>query len=237
MKTHKKRATIAGLLFIIAAVTAIIGLLLYDPVLHNADYIIAESKNGIQIVWGAFFEILLTFSMIGTCITLFPMLKKYNESLALGTVCFRLLECIIIIIGIISLLTIEELREASALNSAPNTNLLVAAQSLLIIHNWTFLFGPNIFLGPSTFLTGYLLYQSRLVPNSIAIMGMIGGPLISLSGILVMFGFFEQLSPWGILTAIPVFVYEMSLAVRLIYKGFNPTIASCDHTKRFHRSI
>lgn len=88
-------------------------------------------------------------------------------------------------------------------------------------HNWTFLFGPNLALGPSTTLLGYFWYTSRLVPRAIALLGLVGGPLIFISAVLVMFGVFDQVSTWGAILASPVFLYEMSLAVWLIVKGFN----------------
>lgn len=91
---------------------------------------------------------------------------------------------------------------------------------MILIHNWTFLYGPNIALGPSTFMTAYLLYKNNLVPKFIAILGLIGGPMICLNGVLVMFGIYSQLSIWGLIAAIPVFFYEMSLAMWLVIKGF-----------------
>jgi hypothetical protein len=72
-------------------------------------------------------------------------------------------------------------------------------------------------------MTSYLLYKSRLVPPFIAVLGMIGGPLIFSCGLLVTLGLFEQISLWGALLAIPVFAYEMSLAIWLLAKGFNAT--------------
>ena len=97
----------------------------------------------------------------------------------------------------------------------------MASKSLLAFHNWTFLFGPNIALAPSTLMTAYLLCKAKPVPRIIAIWGLIGGPLIFLSALLVMFGFYTQISVFGIVAALPVFFYEMSLAIWLIIKGFD----------------
>lgn len=225
MKTHPNRITavIAGSFFIIAAATAIIGVLLYDPILNDSYFIIRGSEKENQIVWGAFFEILLAFSVIGTSIALFPVLKKYNESMALGTVCFRLLESTMILIGIISLLAIVSLNHEFSKEMNPDASAyLIAGKLLVAIHNWTFLYGPNLVLGPSTLMTSYLLFKSKLIPRFITVLGLAGGPLISACALLVMFGIFNQISVWGALFAIPVFLYEMSLAVWLIMKGFNP---------------
>ncbi len=115
--------------------------------------------------------------------------------MAIGCVCFRLLEATIIIIGIISLLSIVTLNQEYVKVVAPNTSsFLTTGKLLLTVHNWTFLFGPNFALGPSTLFTSYLLYKSKLVPRFISILGLIGGPLIFASATLVMFGFYPQIS-------------------------------------------
>ncbi|HQW25439.1 MAG TPA: DUF4386 domain-containing protein [Saprospiraceae bacterium] len=224
MKSNRSNAIAAGILFIIAAVAAMTGRILYGPILADPDYIIKGTAHEAQVLWGAFFEILTAFAVIGTPVALFPVLRKYNQSLAIATVSFRLLETTMIIVGILSLLTIVTLSHEFTNEINPDTtSYLLAGKSLLAFQNWTFAFGPNVALGPSTFMTGYLLYRSKLVPRFISILGMVGGPVIFTCGVLVMFGMFTQTSLWGGLLAIPVFVYEMSLAIRLLSRGFNKT--------------
>ncbi len=221
MKTNRNIATSAGILFILAAVAAIIGALLYNPILQYPDYIIKGTAHEKQILWGAFFEIVTAFAVIGTPIALYPVLKKYNQSMAIATVIFRLLEATMIIVGILNLLTIVTLNHEFSKGVNPDAaSYVLAGKTLVSLHNWTFAFGPNIALGPSTFMTAYLLYKSKLVPRFISILGLIGGPFIFICGVLVMFGLFLQISLWGVLLGIPVFLYEMSLAVRLLAKGF-----------------
>ena len=222
MNSNRKTAIIVGVLFILAAVTAIIGFALYQPILNDPDYIIKGSANETKVIWGAFFELVLAFSVIGISVMMFPIVKKKNESIAIGYVCFRLLEATIIIIGIISLLSIVTLSQAFAKAVAPNASSFLTAGKLLVtVHNWTFLLGPNLALGLSTLMMGYFLYKSNLVPRLISVLGLIGGPLIFACAVLVMFGIFLQVSVWGAVLAIPVFAYEMTLAVWLIVKGFN----------------
>lgn len=224
MKSNRSNAIAAGILFIIAAVAAMTGRILYGPILTDPEYIIKGTAHEAQVLWGAFFEILTAFAVIGTPVALFPVLRKYNQSMAIATVGFRLLEATMIIVGILSLLTIVTLSHQFTNEINPdNISYLLAGKTLLALQNWTFAFGPNIALGPSTFMTGYLLYRSKLVPRIISILGMIGGLLISSCGVMIMFGLFTQTSLWGGLLAIPVFVYEMSLAIRLLSRGFNKT--------------
>lgn len=224
MKSNRSNAIAAGILFIIAAVAAMTGRILYGPILTDPEYIIKGTAHEAQVLWGAFFEILTAFAVIGTPVALVPVLRKYNQSMAIATVGFRLLEATMIIVGILSLLTIVTLSHQFTNEINPdNISYLLAGKTLLALQNWTFAFGPNIALGPSTFMTGYLLYRSKLVPRFISILGMIGGLLISSCGVMIMFGLFTQTSLWGGLLAIPVFVYEMSLAIRLLSRGFNKT--------------
>lgn len=226
MKTTRTSASLAGVFFIIAAVAAITGALLYDPILKNPDYIIQTRPLEAQVLWGAFFEILTALAVIGTPLALYPVLKKYNDRMALACVGFRLLEAAMILVGILSLLAMVSLNHEFIKEADPNTaSYLIAGKSLKALHDWTFTFGPNILLGPSTFMTAYLLYSSRLVPRFISILGLAGGPLIFGCGILVMFGVFPQVSHWAGLLAIPVFLYEMSLAIWLLTRGFNAPAA------------
>lgn len=226
MKTNRTSANLAGVFFIIATVAAIVGALLYDPILKDSAYIIHTHPLGARVLWGAFFEIITALAVIGTPLALYPVLKKYNERMALACVGFRLLEAGMILVGILSLLTIVSLNHEFLKETDPNTaSYLITGKSLKALHDWTFLFGPNILLGPSTFMTAYLLFSFRLVPRFISILGLAGGPLIFACGILVLFGAFPQVSAWGGLLAIPVFLYEMSLAVRLLVKGFNSPVA------------
>ena len=224
MDSNRKNEILIGVLFILAAVTAIIGLALYQPILNDADYIVKASANDTQVIWGAFCELILAFSVIGIAVMMYPILNKENESIAIGYVCFRLLEATIIIIGIISLLSVVTLNQEFTKAVNPNViSFLTAGKLLITVHNWTFLFGPNLALGPGTLMMSFVLYKSKLVPRYIYFLGLIGGPLIFACAVLVMFGVFLQISIWGVLLAIPVFAYEMTLAVWLIVKGFNST--------------
>jgi hypothetical protein len=118
------------------------------------------------VILGALFELILVCSNIGTSIMLFPFLKKHNESIALGYVCFRLLEAVVISVGIISVLSLLTLSQEFVEAAAPNAAYYQTSGTLLkAIHDWTFLLGPNFLLGVNTMLYSYLLYQSKLVPR------------------------------------------------------------------------
>jgi hypothetical protein len=222
MDSNRKNEITVGALFILAAVTAIIGLDLYQPILNDTYSVIKGSASQTRVIWGAFCELVLAFSIIGISIIMYPILNKENESIAIGYVCFRLLEATIIVIGIISLLSIVTLSQEFSKTIDPNVvSFLTDGKLLVAVHDRIFLLGPNMALGPSTLMMSCFLYKSKLVPRFISLLGLIGGPLIFACAVLVMFGVFPQISVWGAILAIPVFTYEMTLAVWLIVKGFN----------------
>ncbi|OCT13651.1 hypothetical protein A8709_18870 [Paenibacillus pectinilyticus] len=233
MEASRKRATIVGILFILAAVTSIIGLMLYNPVLNDVNYLKQGAEHANQVILGAIFELMLVVSAIGTSITLFPLLRRHNESMALGYVCFRFLEAVIITIGIVSVLTLLTLSQEYVKTITPNESSFHTSGSLLIaIHDWTFLLGPNFMLGINTMMCSYLLYKSKLVPRFISYMGLTGASLIFIAAILEMFNVISQISTWGAVLAIPVAAYEMTFAIWLLVKGFNKSVVG-NHVQPF----
>ncbi|MFP9129347.1 DUF4386 domain-containing protein [Niallia sp. BSM11] len=224
MNSNKKQARIVGVFFILAAVSAVVGLLMYDPILSNSDYLTAGAEHSNQILVGAVMELILVVSAIGTAVTMFPYLKKYDETIALWHVSFRFFEAVIIAIGIISVLALLTLSQEFIAANSPNSETYHASGTVLkAIHDWTFLLGPNFMLGINTMMYSYIFYKSKLVPRFIPMIGMIGAVLVFSCSLLVMFDVIEQVSVWGGILALPVAVNEMTLAVWLILKGFNET--------------
>lgn len=223
----RSSAVVAGVFFIVAAVTAVIALALYGPVLNDANYIIAGAGNDSRIFGGAFLEVILAISAIGTAVALFPIVKRQNEGIALGYVAGRITESMLILLGAICLVSVVTLRQDFAGAATPDTGaLVVVAKALVVIHNWTFLLGPSLAIGVNTSLLVYLMYRSGLVPRVIPVLGLIGGPVIFAAGTAELFGLFQQVSVWGAIAAIPVTAWEMSLAVWMIVKGFKPSAVS-----------
>lgn len=228
----RRTAVVAGLFFLLTEVTAVAGLLLYNTVLHNANYIVAGPGGDSRVLLGAFSEAMLAIANIGTAVTLFPIVKRQNEGIALGYVCGRLLESVVIVVGAISLLSIVTLRQTFAGDAGAHAAALgVVGRALVAIHDWTFLLGPDLALGVNTSLLAYLMYRSGLVPRLIATLGLIGGPVIFASAVAVMFGLYAQLSTLGALAGLPVLAWEVSLGVWLIVKGFKPSPITSDNTR------
>src|SRR5215210_3914189 len=183
-----------------------------------------------RVALGAFLELMLIIANIGTAVALFPILKRQNEALALGYVTARVVECAFIAVGIISLLSVVTLRQGAA--GADADSLLAVGQSLVAIHDWTFLLGPGFVVGVGNgLLLGYLMYRSGLVPPRRAGLGLVGGPLVCASGIAGMFGAFEQGSAGQFIATIPEIAWEASLGIYLIAKGFKPSSVILDETR------
>jgi len=217
----RRSAAVAGVFFLLAFVSSVPGpFALYRSILHDPRYIVTGSGDAL-VSLGAFLEVILAISVIGTAVALFPVVRKQNEGIALGYVCGRLAEAVIILVGVISLLSVLTMRQAFARAGGSNPDAFISVgRSLIAIHDWTFLFGPNLALGPNTLMLAYLMHRGRLVPRFIAWLGLIGGPLLFAFATAVMFGLVSQVSAWGAAAALPVFGWEMSLAVWLIIKGF-----------------
>ena len=99
------------------------------------------------------------------------------------------------------------------------------------MHKWTRLLGPGLVCGVNTTLMAYLLYRSRLVPRFIPMLGLVGGPLVFAYNAAQMFGISAQIASWAVIGVIPIFAWEVSLALRLITKGFKPSATASESAR------
>ena len=174
---------------------------------------------------GALLEVLLIIANVGTAVVLFPILKRQNEGLALGYVGARLVECTFIAIGIVSILAVVTLRQdfAGAAGGDPGS-FVTAGKSLVAVHDWTFLLGPGWVVGVGNgLILGWLMYRSGLVPRGMALLGLVAGPVLLAGGTAALLGVIEPDSALKNLTAGPEFVWELSLGIYLMVKGFKPS--------------
>jgi hypothetical protein len=197
-------------------------LLLYTPVLDHTNYIVGAGADT-RVAFGALLEVLLIVANVGSAVVLFPVLKRQNEGLALGYVAARIIESTFIAIGIVSVLAVLTLRRDVG-GTGGTGSLVTAGRSLVAVHDWTFLLGPGWIVGVGNgLILGYLMYRSGLVPRRMAMLGLIGGPLIILSGTAVLFNVIQPGSAGQVIATIPEFVWELSLGIYLMVKGFKPS--------------
>jgi len=217
-------ATVTGVLFLITFITSIpAAFVFYPPVLNDPNYIVGAGADR-QVSLGALLEVILVIANIGTAVVLYPLLKRQNHIVALGYVTARVVESTIIAVGIISLLSVVTLRQDFAGTAGTDAASLVPIGSALVaVHDATFLLGPGFLAGLGNgILLGYLMYRSGLVPRGMAMLGLIGGPLLIASFVAVLFGVYAQVSLPSAIATIPEFVWELSLGIYLVVKGFLP---------------
>jgi hypothetical protein len=217
VSSDQRIARVTGVLFLITFITSIPALGLFQPVLDDPAGYIAGGGADNRIYLGALLELLLIIANIGTAVVLFPVLRRQNEILALGYVTARVMECVFIAVGVLAVLAVVTLR----VDAADAGSLAV---SLAAIKDWTFLLGPGFIVGIGNgLILGYLMYTSGLVPRGMAMLGLIAGPLLCLSGIAALFDVIDAPSTWQGLATIPEFLWELSLGIYLTVWGFRPS--------------
>jgi hypothetical protein len=217
----QKIARVTGVLFLITFITSIPAYFFYVPVLDDPRYIVGAGADA-RVSLGAMLELMLIIANIGTAVVLYPVVKRVNEILALGYVTARIVECAFIAVGILSLLTVVALRQGAAAG-ADASSLVTVGQSLVALHEWTRQLGPGFVVGVGNgLILGYLMYRSRLVPRGMAVLGLIGGPLIIVTGVGVLLGVLEEGGVWQVVV-IPEFLWELSLGIWPIVRGFDPS--------------
>jgi Domain of unknown function (DUF4386) len=233
MDSVRKSALVTGVLFLVTFITSIPALALYGPVLNDAHYIVGGGADG-RIFVGAFLEVLLAISGIGTAVTLFPIIKRQNEGIALGYVAARILESTVIVVGIVSLLAVVTMRrEFAGSTGADAATLVVAGKTLVAIHKGTFLLGPAFCAGiENGLMLGYLMYRSGLVPRPMAVLGLVGGTLAFAAATAELFGLFPQVSTTAAIVILPEALWEAALGIWLTVKGFRPSPIISADTRR-----
>lgn len=208
-------ALTAGILYLLTFVS-VPTLGLYSSI-HNANYIIGPGPDT-PVFIGGILEIIVALAGIGTAVALYPILKKQNEMLALGLVSSRVLEASTIFAGVAFLFSVVTLRQ-----SGTGTDGLITAQALVVLYDRIFFVGQSFIPAVDDLLLGFLLYKSRLVPRALSLIGIAGAPLLICGDIAILFGIIEQRTPTAALFAILVALFEFSLGLWLVIKGFNPS--------------
>jgi hypothetical protein len=215
----QKRARWFGVLYLITFATSIPALLLYQPVLDDPVGYIAGAGHDKQVLFGAFLELLLIIANIGTAVVIVAIMRRRYEDLAIGYVTARIFECMFILVGILAVLGIITLRNQDA-GAAEGT----VAYTLAAIKDWTFLLGPGWVVGwGNGLILGYMMYRTQLVPRPWPWLGLIGGPLLIITGTAILFGGnhpSDTLRSLQAIATIPEAVWELFLGVYCTIWGF-----------------
>jgi len=215
MTSLRKYSLAAGVFYLLTFVS-IPTLALYRSV-RGPNFVIGPGPDA-PVISGVLLEMIVALAGIGTAVALYPVLKRQGQARAVGFVASRTLEAATIYVGIVSLMSIVSLRQAGVGASA-----LAAAQGLAAQYRWTFFFAQSFIPAINGVLLGSLMYQSRLVPRWLPVLGLIGAALLVVAWFAVLLGAIEALSPLAAIAALPIAVWEFSLGVYLTFWGFKPS--------------
>lgn len=227
----RRRARIAGIWLVLTFIS-IAALPLYNSVLKHHAFILGTGGDA-RVQLGAVVEIITAIAGIGTAVTLFPILRRQSESLALGYVTLRVVESVLIVIGVVSLLAVLTLRQDLAGGGADRASLVLTGRALVAVHDATFLLGPAFCAAIGNgLMLGYLMLRSGLVPRRYAQFGIGAGSLALVTALLVLFGAYDQVSGTSAVLTFPEAAWELSLGMYLIAKGFRSDAALFTHGAR-----
>jgi len=217
----RKTARIVGVLFIIGTVAGILSFVGMGPQ-GTPDYLVNVSANGNQVITGALLVLIMGVALAPVPVLLYPILKKYNESLALGYVVFRVLEVVTYIGIVVSWLLLLTLSREYVQAGAPDASYFQTLGTLLkAAGEWIDPILVIVF-SISALILNYIFYQSKLIPRWLSGLGLFGATMHLAEGVLAVFGY-PDISVLGIPVYLPIGLQEMVYAVWLIVKGFNPS--------------
>ena len=225
MKSYRGNAIAAGVLFILCSAASILSIVPLGATVGAPVNFATLAGNANAVVMTALIEFVWAASGMGIAIALYPVLRLFSPTLALGSVVARVVENVVILIGTLSLLTLLTVSQQAA-GSADTSSFQATGDALVAVREWAsadFVAGLAFVVG--TFMYNYVMYRSRLVPRWLSGWGLVGAVLtlvaIGYAGFTQDFGFTTVNS---VLMA-PIGLQEMVLAVWLIAKGFNPSSA------------
>jgi hypothetical protein len=214
MSSLRKTSLIAGILYLLTFVS-IPTLALYGSV-HSTNYITGPGPDTAVII-GGILEIIVALAGIGTAVELYPVLRKQHETASLGLVAARILESGTIFVGVAFLLSIVTLRQSGA-----GTDGLATSHALVALYDRIFLLGQSFMPAICDLLLGFILYKSRLIPRGLSLIGIVGAVPLIAGYVAQLFGLIGQHSALAGLSAVLVALFEFSVGIYLVVKGFRP---------------
>ena len=224
MNSYRNNAISAGVLFIIADLAGFLSLPFMAPV-NATNYLVSVSANGDLVATAALLLFVGGAAAIGIAISLYPVLRKYNEALALGSVGFRTVEGVLDFVSVLSLLVLITLSQQFANAGAPDSSYFQTLGGLSLSgFHWAANVLKLMAFSIGALLYYYIFYRTRLVPRWLSGWGLVAAILTMLSALLVMYGLMAPFSTAQIVLNLPILPQELVLALWLIVKGFNPSV-------------
>jgi hypothetical protein len=220
---NRRAATIVGWMFIVTYVTSISAKIWFYPPLFDGNYVTGPGHDS-RVLWGAFAEAILIIANIGSATALYTVVKHRYPNLGLSFIAARIMESVFIGVGILAVLTVVTLRQDYATaGEQATTGVAAVGDAFLAMQQWTFNLGPMFVVGVGNgCVLGWMMFRTGLVPRRLAVLGLIGGPLIVASGSAAVLGLIEPGGALQELTAAPEFFWELGVGIDLVAKGFRP---------------
>jgi predicted aconitase with swiveling domain len=220
MNRNRRLAVATGVLFITATVADLLGAAV-GPDVTRADYLTQVSTQGNRVAAGVLLLLIAAFACAGIAVSMYPILRKANAGLALGSVVFRTMEAVMYVIAVVSLLSLLTVgQELVSAGAAERVSLGAVGGLLLSLREHAALAGVFAFcLG--AFLYYCAFFQSRLIPRWLSGWGIAAITLMTTAGVLALFN--NDAVTGYVPLALPIFLQEMVMAVWLIAKGYRPS--------------
>jgi hypothetical protein len=220
MSTENKIAKTVGALFIITMILGMIDAYTVAPILHAslADYYLNEYKFYI----GALSILFMSLGVVGIAILLYPILEKHNRIIAITYVCSRVMECLLLIIGVIVYFLLLTLSQEFIKAGSPDSSYFQTLANVAVEARYSGYHVAMIILSIASIMLCYLLYKTRLIPRIISVVGIIGYASVLVSAPLDLLGMIDTTGTGGVLY-VPGALFELLLLpIWLFVKGFNP---------------
>ena len=228
----RRAASIVGWLFIVTYVTSISAKIGFYPPLFDGNYVTGPGEDS-RVLWGAFAECILIIANIGTATALYTVVKHRYPNLGLSFIAARIMESVFIGVGILAVLTVVTLRQDyAAADEQSAAGLAAVGDAFVAMQEWTFNLGPGVVVGVGNgMILGFMMWRTGLVPRRLALLGLVGGPLLVMSGSAVILGLIEPQSAVHNLSVIPEFFWELGFGIYLVVKGFKTPAADVQGAK------
>ena len=238
MNRDRRNAIIVGVLLVACTATTILSMTLLNPMLDDSEYLTRLAGNGNLVILGAILEFIWAATAMGIAIWLYPIIKKYNEALALGSVVFRAVEGVLVLIGTLGLLSLLVLsQEFVKAGFADPSSFQTIGITLLAVRHWTLDGTVLMAFCVGALLYYWVLYQSEIIPRWLSGWGILGAALSLAVSLYSLFKPSFVVSWVHTLLNAPIAFQEMVFAVWLIVKGFNPSTVVRESAEKVYRNI
>ena len=217
MDLNQRTALTAGILFIAATVASLLGTAIEQPILTGTDYLTRISEHMTRVSAGGLLELIAAGTSVGIAISLYPVLKRWSGTLALGAVVFRTIEAVMYTVGAVSMLSLLNVAQRSTQAASAGHGWFQAiGDSVLAVRQEAILAGVFAFaLGALMYYV--IFYRSRLIPRWLSGWGIAAEVLMLVACLSALFSR-HPVTSYTILI-LPIALQEMVMAVWLIVRG------------------